>query len=132
MSRTHVNIEGKRPVTKTSGSKAIAPVDLCLTPVGTTMVPIPYVNTAPSSHLLGGSATTKIGGASVMLADSRLEPSSGNELGTGGGVFSKVTRGPAHALQTSLTVTIEGEGVARESDVCTNNNRNAVGSLRGG
>ena len=130
MSQHHVTIEGKLAVTKKSNHRAVAPVDVCLTPVGPNLVPVPYVNVAPSSHLKGGSTTVRIGGAPVMLADSQLRPSTGNEAGVGGGIKSKMTRGPAQPLQTSLWVRIEGAHVARTGDITLQNGKNTLGTLR--
>lgn len=130
MSKPTTRIENRCPVTRSSGHVAVAPVDICLTPVGPNLVPMPYVNRAQAKELRHGSMAVRINGAPVMLAGSQLRPSTGNELGTGGGVASRVTRGPTEALQTSLCVRIEGAHVAREGDVTLQNGKNALGRLR--
>jgi uncharacterized Zn-binding protein involved in type VI secretion len=130
MSRPRVTVEGKLAVTQNSNHKAVAPLDVCLTPVGPNLAPMPYVNMAPSSHLKGGSATVRIGGARVMLAGSQLRPSTGNEAGVGGGIKSKVTRGPAEPVQTSLWVRIEGAHVVRQGDVVFQNGKNTLGTMQ--
>ena len=130
MSQRPVTVEGKAAVTQKSNHKAVAPVDVCLTPVGPNLVPVPYVNVAPSSHLKSGSATVRVGGAAVMLADSKLRPSTGNEAGAGGGIKSKVTCGPAEPLQTSLWVRIEGAHVVRQGDVIFQNGKNTLGTVQ--
>jgi hypothetical protein len=125
-----VTIEGSAPVTKKSGHRAIAPGDVCQTPMPNgAIVPVPYVNVAQSSSLRGGSHSVTIGGASVLLGDAELAHSRGNELGTRGGVRSGKTRGPAQPLQTSLHVTIEGQRVVRGGDAILQNGRNALGRL---
>lgn len=130
MSAPTARIEGKCPVTETSGHQGVAPVDVCLTPVGPNLVPIPYVNRAQAKELRHGSTTVRIDGAQVMLAGSQLRPSTGNEAGTGGGIASRVTRGPCEALQTSMCVRIEGAHVVRAGDVTLQNGKNAMGSIR--
>lgn len=132
MSAPTTRVEGRAPVTQNGGARAVAPVDLCLTPVGPgPMAPVPYVNVAQASALQGGSTQVTIGGSAVMLADSTLRRSSGNEPGLGGGVRSKMQRGPAQALQHSLVVTIEGQGVVRVGDITLQNGKNVPGTLMG-
>ena len=131
MSAPSARVDGRVPVTKTGGARAVAPVDLCLTPVGPgPMVPVPYVNVAKADALQGGSESVTLGGASVMLADSTLRRSCGNEPGVGGGIRSKTQRGPAQALQHSMVVTLEGQGVVRVGDVTLQNSKNAIGALK--
>lgn len=125
-----VKVEGAAAVTASSNHRATAPVDICLTPVGPNMVPLPYVNVAPSSHLRNGSETVRIGGGAVMLQDSQLRPSSGNEAGLGGGVRSKITRGPVDPLQTSFFVRVEGAHVVRSGDLVYQNGKNTLGTIK--
>ena len=130
MAAPRARVDGRVPVTQTGGALAVAPVDLCLTPLGPgPMVPVPYVNIAPAHALQGGSVGVTLAGASVMLADSILRYSYGNEAGVGGGVRSGMQRGPARAVQHSMVVTMEGQGVVRVGDVTLQNGDNAIGRL---
>lgn len=122
-----VMIENKRPVTRGSKHTATAMADICLTPQGAALIPIPYVNKAHSRDLKEGSRKVRINGASVMLKKSHLARSSGNELGRAGGIKSKTTQGSARAVQTSRLVQIEGDSVVLGGAVSLQNNDNAVG-----
>ncbi len=130
MTANKVFVEKKPAVTQKSGHEALATADVCLTPVGAGMVPMPYPNRAPASALQHGSTHVRMGGSSVMLKGSQLRPSSGNEAGTGGGILSRITRGPAEVLQASMCVTIEGAHVARAGDITWHNGKNTIGTLK--
>lgn len=126
---SHVLIENKRPVTRNSKHTATAAADMCLTPQGPGVLLLPYVNRAASCDLQRGSRAVRINKASVMLKKSKIATSSGNELGSLGGIKSKTTKGACRAVQTSRRVSIEGDSVVLSGAITLQNNDNAVGSF---
>ncbi|MCP4487606.1 MAG: DUF4150 domain-containing protein [Gammaproteobacteria bacterium] len=61
VSKHDVFVDGRSVIHKGSGDKAIASApDVCKTPVGSAVVPIPYPNISNSSSLKGGSKTTAV------------------------------------------------------------------------
>lgn len=124
MAKNDVFINGMSVVTKDSGGTVIASPDVCKTPMGSAVVPVPYVNVAKSGDLDKGSKTVKINGAPVCLKDSNFKKSTGNEPGTAGGVMSGVNKGKAHPITYSMDVFIEGKPVVRNMDLFINNDYN--------
>ncbi len=124
MAKNDVFINGMSVVTKDSDGTVVAFPDVCKTPVGSAVVPIPYPNVAKSGDLDKGSKTVKINGASVCLKDSNFKKSTGNEAGTAGGVMSGVNKGKAHPITYSFDVFIEGKPVVRNMDLFVNNDYN--------
>jgi len=119
-----VGVNGRSVVHKNSGGKVVAAPDVCKTPVGNTIVPIPYVNISKSSDLANGSKTVRIDGASVCLSTSNFSTSTGDEAGCAKGVASGTIKGKAHPLTYSMNVKIEGKPVVRNFDLFTGNNHN--------
>ncbi len=112
---------------KGSGDKAIASApDVCKTPVGSSVVPIPYPNISQSSSLTKGSKSVKINGNPVALKGSKFATSSGDQAGTAGGVVSGVTGKAAEFITYSFDVKIEGKNVVRFADTSTHNKKNTI------
>lgn len=97
--------------------------DVCLTPTPVGTIPIPYPNVAQSSDMNGGQATksVKIDGNAVMLQDTTITTSTGDEAGSSGGVVSGLIKGKAQFVVWSFDVTIEGKGVPRQLDPMVQN-----------
>jgi hypothetical protein len=128
MGNGKVHIRGRAPITAKAGAKAVGGPDVCLTPTpGGPSVPIPYPNTAQSTTLKNGSQRTFVGGHSIMLADSELASSAGDEAGTGGNLLSAKTGGAATAIGTNARVLVEGRPVVCNQDVALLNNQGAMG-----
>lgn len=113
---------------KGSGAEAnsTAP-DVCKTPMGPAMVPIPYSNNAKSATLDKGSKTVKIGGNSVAIDGCYYSTSTGDQPGSGKGVISGTVGDKAEFANFSSDVMIEGKGVCRNTDLTTHNNKNTIG-----
>ena len=124
MAKNDTTVNGLSPVTKASGGKVIAAPDVCKTPVGSAIVPIPYPNISKSSDLAKGSKSVKINGAPVCLSTSEFSTSTGDEAGSAKGIASGTTKGKAHPVNYSFDVKIEGKSVVRNTDLFTENNRN--------
>lgn len=114
-------VNGQTVVHKESGGVVTTAPDVCLTPVGNGVVPIPYVNVAFSADTENGSKTVTVDGNPIMLKDSYFSVSSGNEAGSAGGVSSGVTKGKAKFVNYSFDVLVEGRPVCRRLDPMVSN-----------
>lgn len=112
---------------KGSGAKSIVAPDVCKTPAGPSVVPIPYTNMAQSADLVQGSKTVKINGQSVAIKGCSYGISTGDEPGSAGGVVSGKTKGKAEFVSYSFDVKIEGKNVCRNGDLMTHNDKNTMG-----
>ena len=117
-------VNARSPVTKKSNGTVIAGPDVCKTPVGPSVVPIPYVNISKSSDLAKGSKNVSINGAPVCLKDSEFSTSTGDEPGTLKGLISSTTKGKSFPIMQSFDVKFEGQGVVRNVDPYLANNKN--------
>ncbi|CAM2064019.1 DUF4150 domain-containing protein [Sulfidibacter corallicola] len=107
---------------KSDGVATNSAPDVCWTPGPNPKIPIPYPNFAYSKDLVNGSRTVSADGASIALKRSEFCTSTGDEGGTaGGGIISGVIKGKAKFVNYSMDVKIEGNNVARLSDMMTMN-----------
>lgn len=120
----NVGANGQSVVTKKSGGKVMTGPDVCKTPIGSSLVPIPYPNISQSSDLAKGSKSVQVNGAPVCLKGSSFRKSSGDQAGTSGGVISGKTGAQADPLTYSFDVKIEGKNVVRNFDSFQSNARN--------
>jgi hypothetical protein len=121
MPTNNTSVNGQSVVHKDSGGVVVSSPDVCLTPVGNGVVPVPYVNVAKSADICNGSKTVTVNGNPIMLKDSRFSTSSGNEPGTAGGISSGVTKGEAKFVNYSCDVFVEGRPVCRRLDPMVSN-----------
>jgi hypothetical protein len=125
-------------------SKPIAPAtgiafafpDVCLTPAPpSSPIPIPYPNIAQLGQATGISDESDkellVGGMHVILLDSEVASSSGDEAGSSGGVKSGKIMGKCVVKQSSNSVLYgpDGKGLARFMDMTEQNEGNAVGNI---
>jgi hypothetical protein len=109
--------------------------DVCQTPVGTGQVPIPYPNIAQLSQATGvtdvSGKEVLVGpsGLHILLKDSSVSSSTGDEAGVGMGVSSGTIQGECKIVQASNSVKYgpDGLGLARFMDATTQNTENASG-----
>jgi hypothetical protein len=132
--------------TTQSGFICFAFPDVCRTPVGPSVVPIPYPNIGQlsgaqqvSDGSLGGAVN--VAGHPVILArTSQIPTTTGDEAGTLLGVISNTVAGPGAFTRGSLTVHVNGKQVVRLGDQTGQNHSgpasnpvsNAVGIVLGG
>jgi hypothetical protein len=96
----------------------VAP-DVCLTPIGGAMVPVPYMLYANFAGSLKCIESTHFNGKPCYVYDHSLAPRvRGDERGTGGGVMSGVNVGKVWAHEASGNVRAEGRRIVREGDHC--------------
>ncbi|HWV15852.1 MAG TPA: PAAR-like domain-containing protein [Cellvibrio sp.] len=117
-------VNARSPVTQKSNGTAITFPNVCKTPVGSAVVPIPYPNIAKSNDLAKGSKNVTINNASVCLDNSELSTSTGDEAGTLKGIISSTNKGKAFPILSSFDVKTEGKNVVRNTDPFLGNNRN--------
>lgn len=122
---------------------AFAFPDVCLTPAPpSSPVPIPYPNIAQLSNASDTSEDNgdpvRAGGMAILVEDSYVSDSNGNEAGSNGGVTTGVTQGACLFSSFSSSVKIHGRGVVRFGDTtdqnCSSSSGgpgNAVGSVLG-
>jgi len=111
-----------------SGAVAVSGPDVCLTPLGSTVVPVPYTNVAGSATLTNGTKLVKIGGGDgrhsrLLLPDQYRGPCPAPPRGWASGTVGD----KAEFINYSHDVKIEGKGACRNSDPMTQNSGNAIG-----
>ncbi len=128
----NVFTNGRSNIHKGSGDKAVAGApDVCKTPIGSAVVPIPYPNISQSSTLKKGSKSVKINGKPACLESSTFDSSNGDQAGRLGGVFSGVTGKEARFVTSSFDMQIEGQNAVRHADATTHNHGNTMGMVYG-
>jgi hypothetical protein len=113
-----------------SGGVTVSGPDVCLTPMGSSLVPVPYTNIARSATLTDGSKSVKVDGCMGAIDGCCYRTSTGDQPGTGRGVASGTVGDKAEFINSSHDVKIEGRGACRNYDPMTQNNRNARGVNR--
>jgi RHS repeat-associated protein len=85
--------------------------DVCLTPVGSTMTPIPYQITAKLTDGILEAGSVKMQTNVTTTKASRIVCVKGDEAGTGGGVTSGVNLGYCRPITHSTTVRAESQPI---------------------
>ncbi|WP_198116529.1 DUF4150 domain-containing protein [Massilia rhizosphaerae] len=108
---------------KNSIFKAVSLVpNVCKTPMGPNMVPVPYPIIADLSDSVEVAKSVRFNGNPVfLLSDSVVTHVTGNEAGTGGGMKSGVNKGKVRATQSANSVRAEQKFVVRHGDECDMN-----------
>jgi len=132
MSKHNVFTNNRSNIHKGSGDKAFAAApDVCKTPIGSAVVPIPYPNISQSSTLKKGTKSVKINGQPAALKTSAFASSNGDQAGSMGGVMSGVTGKETEFSSFSFDVKFEGKNVVRHLDMTTHNKKNTMGAVVG-
>ncbi len=105
--------------------------DVCKTPMGNSIPPIPYGVSSQAGDLAGATTTVTIDGHPTAIASSIHTRCSGDQAGSATGVASGTTGDKTHFVSYSFDVKAEGEGVVRHMDATTMNNRNTIGMTYG-
>ncbi|GGC23017.1 PAAR-like domain-containing protein [Pseudoduganella buxea] len=104
--------------------------DICKTPVGSSVVPIPYNITGEFKDSLSVSSNVKAHGEPVFLHNRSYIPAvKGDERGTLGGVKSGTFMKRVESLQFSSTKGANGTQTIQESRLVWMNDRNTVGRI---
>lgn len=121
---TTTSINGQTTVHETSDGLLNTYPDVCLTPMGSSIVPVPYSNTSFSKDTVNGSRTVTVDGNQIMLKNSVFSRSTGDEPGIARGVASGTTGSVARFVNYSFDVMVEGRNVCRRLDPMISNNGN--------
>lgn len=103
--------------------------DVCLTPSGPSMVPVPYPIVGQFSDSMATTPTVKMTNEESFNLGSKIGTVIGDEAGVGGGVISGVNKNVCEYLTFSPTVFAEGKNVVRHDDIMWMNNRNTIGKV---
>lgn len=105
---------------------SLAP-DVCLTPMGSVMVPVPYPVVDYCGHDQNYTETVRFTGQKAMVLRSSTTHVHGDAPGTGKGVKSGTVEGISEPIGHAAQVRAEGSPVIRHLDRFWMNNRNTVG-----
>jgi len=112
---------------KGSGGKSLVFPDVCKTPIGNAVVPIPYPNLGQSSDTVKGPKSVKTDGQMPMVKGAKYSKSTGDEPGSVGGVVSGVNKSECEYMMYSFDVKFEGKNVCRMGDPLFHNKKNIMG-----
>ncbi|WP_084649467.1 DUF4150 domain-containing protein [Saccharospirillum impatiens] len=99
-------------------------IDVCLTPSGNSVVPIPYPNVARSADTDKGAESVLINGNPACHIKSVFKKSTGDQPGNKKGVMSGTTKGEASFVSSGFDVLIEGQPAVRAMDMMVSNKKN--------
>lgn len=119
-----VSANKRSVVHKGSGGITIIFPDICKTPVGPSIVPIPYPNVAKSSTTKKGTKKVKCDGKTVDTKKSIFKSSLGDQPGVMKGIISSKVGCKAEFISASGDVKFEGNGVTRALDMMLHNSKN--------
>ena len=110
------------------GGMLLSPTDVCLTPVGPDLAPVPYPNIAQPE--LGDPTCEKvlICGMPALNKSSSISLTNGDQAGVGGGVMSGRIMGEATFTEGSLKVKFQGNPAVRLTASTSQNANNCVGA----
>lgn len=112
---------------KGSGGMSIVFPDVCKTPIGPSVVPIPYPNIGKSSDTSKGPKSVKTDGKMPMVKGAQYSTSTGDEPGSLKGIVSSTTKGVCEYMMYSFDVKFEGKNVCRMGDPLFHNKKNIMG-----
>ncbi len=112
---------------KGSGGLSTVFPDVCKTPIGNSVVPIPYPNIGKSSDTVKGAKTVKVDGQMPMVKGAKYSTSTGDEAGSAKGVASGTTKGECEYMMYSFDIKFEGKNVCRMGDPLFHNKKNIMG-----
>lgn len=110
------------------GGMLLSPTDICLTPAGPDVVPVPYPNTAQPALGEPVCETVLICGAPALNLSSSIMPTNGDQAGASGGVVSAEIMGEAKFTEGSLKVMLQGNPAVRLTATTSQNANNCVGT----
>lgn len=122
---THAN--GRGISHKGSGGKSLVFPDVCKTPIGPSIVPIPYPNLGQSMDTSKGPKSVKTDGKMPMVKSAKYSTSTGDEPGVAKGVISGKVKGVCEFMMYSFDIKFEGKNVCRLGDPLWHNKKNILG-----
>lgn len=112
---------------KGSGGVSIVGPDVCKTPVGSAIVPIPYPNIGKSSDTAKGPKSVKTDGKMPMVKKAIYTKTTGDEPGVQKGIISGKVSDECEFMMYSFDVKFEGKNVCRMGDPLFHNKKNIMG-----
>jgi len=92
--------------------------DVCKTPMGGAIPPVPYPVTAGLKTASGVAKSVRVNGKPVVVFDMSLIPKTdGDQAGSAKGIKSNTVGGKCYPLEKSSTVRAEGKWVVRHDDL---------------
>lgn len=125
MSKKSVLINGRTAVHADSGGTLIT-IDVCLTKIGRSTVPVPYPNVAKSSDASKTASSVFINGQPACTQKSVFAKSKGDEPGNKKGIKSRQKGAEASFIMGSSNVFIEGVAAVRAMDMMVSNKKNTT------
>jgi hypothetical protein len=101
--------------------------DVCLTPAGPVMVPIPYPNIAMGPTAIPSQVTVIIMATPAHNLGTTTPLTNGDNAGVGEGVASGMVMGPSRHLTGAFTVLFGGMPATRLTSMTLQNSTNAPG-----
>ncbi|HUB16021.1 MAG TPA: DUF4150 domain-containing protein [Acetobacteraceae bacterium] len=102
--------------------------DVCLTPAGPAMVPVPYPNIAMGPTAIPNQVTVMIMAMPAHNLGTITPMTNGDNAGVGLGVASGLVMGPSRHLTGAFTVLISGMPATRLTSMSLQNSTNAPGA----
>ena len=102
--------------------------DVCLTPAGPVVVPIPYPNIAMGPTAIPNQTTVLIMAMPAHNLGTTTPLTNGDNAGVGTGVASGTVMGPSRHLTGSFTVLFEGMPATRLTSMSLQNSTNSPGA----
>jgi hypothetical protein len=110
-----------------AGGMSTAFPDVCKTPAGPVVVPIPYPNMALLPMSVGFCPTILFGGAPAHNLTSIVPLTMGDDAGVLGGILSGIIMGPSTCMDGAFTVLLDGAPATRLTSSTLQNEINAPG-----
>lgn len=101
--------------------------DVCLTPAGPAVVPIPYPNLAAGPMGTPAAYTVLMGLAPTHNLSTVVPLTNGDNAGVATGVASGTVMGPSRHLTGAFTVLVKGMPVSRMTSMSLQNSTNCPG-----
>jgi hypothetical protein len=119
------------PVATLAGGQTLGFPDVCNTPAGPVVVPIPYPNIGMLPTGVQGTTTVLVMNMPALTQGSKLPMSQGDEAGTAGGLVSGMMMGECAFLVASSKVSFQGQKVVLLTAMTGHNgaSANAMGAL---
>ena len=114
--------------TTSGGGLDMAMPDVCLTPAGPVVVPIPYPNVASRAMATGVVDAILIAGAPAHNLGTVVPLSQGDSAGSAGGVVSGTDMGPSRRVTGATKILLKGKPAARLTSQGPQNGTNCFGT----
>lgn len=109
------------------GGMALGFPDVCKTPAGPVIVPIPYPNIAMGPMGVPPVPNVLFGGAPAHNLMTEIPLTQGDDGGVAGGILSSTVMGPSKCILGADTVLVGGAPATRMTSMTLQNETNAPG-----